>query len=64
MMLEKSEAHINLDKAKEQAYMADHKYRFEEILKALPISSNQIRILDIGATPFTLFIKKQYPHMM
>lgn len=59
---EESEAYIELDKDKELAYMEVHKYRFEKVLDAIPISPNPIRILDIGTTPFTLFIKEANPH--
>jgi hypothetical protein len=27
----------------------------------LPVSAGPLRILDIGTTPFTLFIKRQFP---
>lgn len=59
---EKSEAYIELDKDKELAYMESHKYHFAMVLEGIPISPNPIRILDIGTTPFTLFIKEAYPH--
>lgn len=59
---EESEAYIDLDKDKELAYMEFHKYRFEKVLDAIPISPNPIRILDIGTTPFTLLVKEANPH--
>jgi len=59
---EESEAYIELDKDQELAYMETHKYRFVKVFDGIPISPNQIRILDIGTTPFTLFIKEASPH--
>lgn len=55
-------SYIELDKAKEIAYMEAHKYRFKEIINSIPFSSSLIRVLDIGTTPFTIFIKMSYPH--
>lgn len=55
-------SYIELDKDKELAYMKYHKYRFKEIINYIPYSSCAIRILDIGTTPFTIFIKEVYPH--
>jgi SAM-dependent methyltransferase len=57
-----SGAYLELDKSNELSYMERHKYRFEKILEGIPNSTNCLRILDIGATPFTLFIKDAYPH--
>ncbi|WGI17639.1 class I SAM-dependent methyltransferase [Methanonatronarchaeum sp. AMET-Sl] len=41
--------------------MKAHKYRFEKILDRLPESSKELNLLDIGTTPFTLFLKEKYP---
>ncbi|KAF5431153.1 SAM-dependent methyltransferase [Candidatus Methanophagaceae archaeon] len=59
---ERAEAYIDLSKDKEQAYMESHKHHFAKIFNAIPDSPNPIKILDIGTTPFTLFIKETYPH--
>jgi len=42
--------------------MQSHRYRFKRIINSIPRSSSPIRILDIGATPFTVFLKENYPH--
>jgi phosphoenolpyruvate synthase/pyruvate phosphate dikinase len=59
---EEADAYIDLSKDKEQAYMEHLKYHFVKIFDAIPNSPNPIKILDIGTTPFTLFIKESYPH--
>lgn len=38
------------------------KHRFKDILASIPCSSKPIKILDIGTTPFTFFLKETYPH--
>lgn len=43
-------------------YMSRSKFRWAEIVKSIPRSAGPIRILDIGTTPFTLFLKEMYPH--
>lgn len=53
-------SHIELDRDKEIKYMETHTYRFRKTIKSIPVSSKPIRILDIGATPFTMFIKKKF----
>lgn len=55
-------SYIELDKEKEIQYMCSHKYRFEKIFNLIPKTSNNLRILDIGTTPFTIFLKETYPH--
>jgi SAM-dependent methyltransferase len=57
-----AESHIELDKGKELAYMEAHRYRYLKVLDAIPKSPNPIKVLDIGATPFTLLIGETYPH--
>jgi hypothetical protein len=44
-------AFLELDKTREAAYMREHGYRFRAIAHALPVSSEQLRVLDIGTTP-------------
>jgi ubiquinone/menaquinone biosynthesis C-methylase UbiE len=53
-------SYIEMDKDKEIHYMEVHKYAFKNTAKLIPISSEPIRILDIGPTPFTIFIKKKF----
>jgi SAM-dependent methyltransferase len=56
-----ADAFLELDKFREAAYMREHGYRFRAIARALPVSSEQLRVLDIGTTPNTLLIKKLRP---
>jgi SAM-dependent methyltransferase len=53
---------INLDPVKEAKYMQDYAYRFNRTLRAIPVSSRPLRMLDIGTTPFTMFLKYKFPH--
>ena len=53
--------HIELDKEKEIVYMLEEKFHFERVLESIPRSATSIRILDIGTTPFTIFVKLTYP---
>lgn len=59
---EEAKAHIELDKNKEIAYMEALRYHFVKIFNAIPDSPKPLKILDIGTTPFNLFIKENYPH--
>ena len=59
---EEAAAYIELDKDKEVAYMEALKYHFVKVFDAIPDSPKPLKILDIGPTPFTLFIKENYPH--
>lgn len=59
---EGTSSYIELSKDKEIAYMESHKYRYKHIAKSIPRTSNPIKILDIGTTPFTIFLRKNYPH--
>lgn len=43
-------------------YMATERYRFRHVIDSMPSCTSQIRVLDIGTSPFTLFIKRMYPH--
>ncbi len=54
-------AHIELDRDKEVQYMRDSQFRFKRIAAAIPASPTPLRILDIGTTPFTLFLKQSRP---
>lgn len=53
---------VNFDKNEELAYVREHRYRFKRILNSIPCSSTPMRILDIGTTPFTLYLRAAYPH--
>ena len=44
------------------AYLQSSKHRYREVVSSIPFSSEPIALLDIGTTPFTLFIKQVYPH--
>lgn len=55
-------SYIDLDKNRELEYMKIQRYRFKAIFLSLPHTEDQIKILDIGTTPFTFFIKKFYSH--
>jgi len=59
---EATSSHIELDKDKEIVYMRCSKQRFQKILRAITQSSQPLKILDIGTTPFTCLIKRTYPH--
>lgn len=59
---EPQSAHIELAGEKEAAYMIEHARRFKRYLSAIPSSAESLRILDIGTTPFTLFLKHAFPH--
>ena len=50
-------SYIDLDKDKEIRYLEAHKYRFIEIINSICYTSHSMKILDIGTTPFTLFLK-------
>lgn len=53
-------SYIEMDKDKEINYMENHKESFKKIIKSIPIVSKPIRVLDIGPTPFTIFIKNKF----
>ena len=55
-------SHIEMDLNGEIKYMNLHKSGFKRVINAIPRLSNPIRILDIGPTPFTIFIKKEFPN--
>jgi SAM-dependent methyltransferase len=55
--------YIGLDKDEGViSYLEEHTYRYQEIIKSIPRSPSPIRVLDIGTTPFTIFLKENYPH--
>jgi SAM-dependent methyltransferase len=43
-------------------YMEHARHRFHAIITSLPPVSHRITLLDIGTTPFTLYLKQRYPH--
>jgi len=55
-------SYVELDKDAEIQYMRTHLYIFKKTVQAIPVSSKTIRILDIGPTPFTMFLKKIFPN--
>lgn len=55
-------AFIEGDKEKEIQYLLEHRWGFRSTLMKLPDSRDALRILDIGPTPFTLYMKKRWPH--
>jgi len=64
-LLEKTDneiSYLGLYKKHEIYYMKNHKYRFEVIIKSIERFPDIKRILDIGTTPFTLFLKKNNSH--
>lgn len=44
------------------AYLNASRNRYREITNAITCSPDPISVLDIGTTPFTLFIKEVHPH--
>jgi len=56
------ESYLEGCKEREINYMQFHSYRFKEVLRSIPVSRGRIRILDIGTTPFTILLKRAYPH--
>lgn len=53
---------IEADRSKELDYLKASTSRFESIAQWIPRSAEPLRVLDIGATPFTFFIKETFPH--
>ncbi len=58
----KSESYFELSKDNESHCLKFHGHRYKKIFLSIPFSKNQLKILDIGTTPFTFFIKKAYEH--
>jgi SAM-dependent methyltransferase len=50
------------DRAFENKYMQGALFRWKHTLKAIPVSAEPLRVLDIGATPFTIIVKREFPH--
>lgn len=53
---------LQFDKNKELAYVRENWYRFKRIMNSIPSLSVPMRVLDIGTTPFTFYLKEAYPH--
>lgn len=53
---------VRFDKNKELTYMKDSRLRFKKIINSIPSSPAPMRILDIGTTPFTIYVREAYPH--
>lgn len=54
--------YLENDKAKEIAYMVANAYRFQYVLELIPRAEDAVCLLDIGPTPFTLLLKRLFPH--
>jgi ubiquinone/menaquinone biosynthesis C-methylase UbiE len=61
MKMETPDAFFEQDKETDLFYMNNQEYRYIETLRRLPNSREPIKILDIGTSPFTFFIKETYP---
>jgi SAM-dependent methyltransferase len=46
----------------ELAYMRQHAWRFRGLWRMMPRNGRPLHILEIGPTPFTLLLKKTFPH--
>ncbi len=46
------------DRAWELDYMREHAFRFRAMLAAMPVGAAPLRVVDIGPTPFTLFLRR------
>lgn len=55
-------SYIEMDRNKEIQYVEEGKYIYREIIKSMPVLSEATRILDIGPTPFTIFLKRKLQH--
>lgn len=62
IMNTKEREYLELDKYSELKYLKYHRYRFKTIFLSLPSLKAKIKLLDIGTTPFTLFVKEFYPN--
>ncbi len=56
-----SVSHIMLSAKEEYRYLREAAYRFNPTFAAIPRDSKPLRVLDIGTTPFTFFVKRGYP---
>jgi len=48
--------------AGELAYMRQHAWRFRRLWRMMPRNCRPLRVLEIGPTPFTLLLKRTFPH--
>lgn len=55
-------AFLEADRQAEIRYLEASHSRFERILRSIPAVNQPLRLLDIGTTPFTLFLKETFPH--
>jgi SAM-dependent methyltransferase len=46
----------------DREYMENQEYDYEKIFAFIPSVKEPLKILDIGTTPFTIYIKEAYPH--
>ena len=53
---------IEGDRDAEINYVRSSLSRFDRIARSVPDSDTPLRVLDIGTTPFTLYIKQTHPH--
>jgi SAM-dependent methyltransferase len=50
------------DSAFESNYIRGALFRWKHTFRTIPISAAPLRVLDIGATPFTIIVKREFPH--
>jgi len=60
--LDQGSAFFEQEKTREITYVVDNRYRFASVLDLIPRRQASLRILDIGPSPFTLLLKRLYPH--
>jgi len=58
----KQETPVFGDAAFERFYLQYHRLRFRHLFSTLPSSDASLSILDCGLTPFTVYLKRTYPH--
>lgn len=49
------------DRPQDASYLREASFRFRAILAAMPESTAPLRIVDIGATLFSVFLRQRYP---
>ena len=59
---EQADRYLDSDKQLELEYVEIARGRWEHAFRYLPHSSDTLKILDIGTSPFTFFLKDAYPH--
>ena len=52
---------IELDREGELDYLSQHRYRFDATIEALESGTPPEALLDVGTTPFTMYLKAAYP---